>query len=279
MGCHGVVVAWCHNGVVAPWWCHGGGLRFLRKFSRKLWSRSGHFSTNPFPPPTPAPLFTLPSLSSFPMASAADSAAAAAAPAAPAVPADVIRGDDIERTTLYLRSIACGEDGTLTPTVGIVCGSGLSGLSQLLENPVTVPYEHIPGFPSTTGTCCAGGCPAPRFCHPRLLDDSSARILVWCGCVCVLDVLDVVCLFWLAWPALWLSLAVAWFAWRGSVVWRLVLPGACFPCYQCTATLVSSCLARSKASGSWRHAAASITMRATVLPRYARACLPRVAPP
>ena len=37
-----------------------------------------------------------------------------------------------------------------TPEVGIICGSGLSGLSNVIENPFTVPYEEIPGFPAAT---------------------------------------------------------------------------------------------------------------------------------
>ena len=34
------------------------------------------------------------------------------------------------------------------PQVGIVCGSGLSGLAATLENPLTVEYGRIPGFPA-----------------------------------------------------------------------------------------------------------------------------------
>ena len=36
------------------------------------------------------------------------------------------------------------------PEVGIICGSGLSGLSKNIENPKTIVYEDIPGFPSAT---------------------------------------------------------------------------------------------------------------------------------
>lgn len=36
------------------------------------------------------------------------------------------------------------------PLVGIVCGSGLGGLSKCLENPLTVKYEDIPQFPKST---------------------------------------------------------------------------------------------------------------------------------
>ena len=37
------------------------------------------------------------------------------------------------------------------PQIGIVCGSGLSGLSQTLTNTITVEYKAIPGFPPSTG--------------------------------------------------------------------------------------------------------------------------------
>mmetsp|Transcript_7719 Transcript_7719/g.7812 ORF Transcript_7719/g.7812 Transcript_7719/m.7812 type:complete len:286 (+) Transcript_7719:99-956(+) len=36
------------------------------------------------------------------------------------------------------------------PTVGIICGSGLSNLSESIENSVTFNYEDIPGFPQAT---------------------------------------------------------------------------------------------------------------------------------
>jgi len=36
------------------------------------------------------------------------------------------------------------------PVVGVICGSGLSGLSNCVENPVTVYFHDIPGFPQAT---------------------------------------------------------------------------------------------------------------------------------
>ena len=36
------------------------------------------------------------------------------------------------------------------PTTGIICGSGLSGLSKTLTNATTIKYGDIPGFPSHT---------------------------------------------------------------------------------------------------------------------------------
>ncbi len=37
------------------------------------------------------------------------------------------------------------------PQVGIVCGSGLSGLAGAIRNIHKVPYEKIPGFGKSTG--------------------------------------------------------------------------------------------------------------------------------
>jgi xanthosine phosphorylase len=36
------------------------------------------------------------------------------------------------------------------PLIGIVLGSGLGSLADQLENPITIPYEDLPGFPKTT---------------------------------------------------------------------------------------------------------------------------------
>ena len=36
------------------------------------------------------------------------------------------------------------------PTVGLVLGSGLSGLANAIEQPDTIPYEEIPGWPVST---------------------------------------------------------------------------------------------------------------------------------
>lgn len=37
------------------------------------------------------------------------------------------------------------------PVVGIVCGSGLSGLADAVRDVVYVPYENLPGFAKSTG--------------------------------------------------------------------------------------------------------------------------------
>lgn len=38
------------------------------------------------------------------------------------------------------------------PKVAIICGSGLGGLADLLENKEVFPYKNIPRFPTSTGT-------------------------------------------------------------------------------------------------------------------------------
>lgn len=40
--------------------------------------------------------------------------------------------------------------GGIKPVVGIVLGSGLGKLANLIENPVVIPYSEIPGFPVST---------------------------------------------------------------------------------------------------------------------------------
>jgi len=42
------------------------------------------------------------------------------------------------------------------PRVGVVLGSGLGGLADELEHPVEIPYEEIPGWPSSTAAGHAG---------------------------------------------------------------------------------------------------------------------------
>ena len=40
----------------------------------------------------------------------------------------------------------------IVPTIGIICGSGLGGLADLIEDAVTVEYKDIPNFAISTGT-------------------------------------------------------------------------------------------------------------------------------
>jgi len=46
--------------------------------------------------------------------------------------------------------------GGRTPRLGIVLGSGLGGLADLLEDAVALPYAEIPGFPTSTVAGHAG---------------------------------------------------------------------------------------------------------------------------
>jgi len=46
--------------------------------------------------------------------------------------------------------------GGRTPRLGIVLGSGLGGLADLLEDAVAIPYAEIPGFPPSTVAGHAG---------------------------------------------------------------------------------------------------------------------------
>merc|ERR1711936_1123582 len=39
---------------------------------------------------------------------------------------------------------------THRPKIGIICGSGLGGLAELIKDPDVFPYEDIPGFPQST---------------------------------------------------------------------------------------------------------------------------------
>lgn len=46
--------------------------------------------------------------------------------------------------------------GGYQPKIGIILGSGLGGMATAIENPVTVPYEEIEGFPRSTVSGHAG---------------------------------------------------------------------------------------------------------------------------
>lgn len=40
---------------------------------------------------------------------------------------------------------------SIKPIVGIICGSGLGNIAELVENKVILSYEEIPDFPRSTG--------------------------------------------------------------------------------------------------------------------------------
>ncbi len=50
----------------------------------------------------------------------------------------------------YLRA-QLSSNNVPCPQIGIICGSGLSGLSQTLTSTITIKYNSIPGFPAETG--------------------------------------------------------------------------------------------------------------------------------
>lgn len=54
-------------------------------------------------------------------------------------------------TALYVRSML--PEALQKPRVAIVCGSGLGGLADTIENDpkVEIPYGQIPNFPQSTG--------------------------------------------------------------------------------------------------------------------------------
>lgn len=37
------------------------------------------------------------------------------------------------------------------PTIGVICGSGLSALGDIVEEKYDIPYEQIKQFPKSTG--------------------------------------------------------------------------------------------------------------------------------
>lgn len=51
----------------------------------------------------------------------------------------------------YVRSIT-----NIEPKMGIICGSGLSGLKSLIDNQIIIPYADIPHFPRSTVVGHAG---------------------------------------------------------------------------------------------------------------------------
>ncbi len=42
-------------------------------------------------------------------------------------------------------------DNLQNPRVGVICGSGLSGLVNSFRDMVLIPYDSIPGFATSTG--------------------------------------------------------------------------------------------------------------------------------
>lgn len=53
--------------------------------------------------------------------------------------------DKLQESLQYVKSLT-----NIQPKIGIVCGSGLGGLCDIIENPVSIPYAKIPHFPRST---------------------------------------------------------------------------------------------------------------------------------
>ncbi|MBS1616532.1 MAG: purine-nucleoside phosphorylase [Bacteroidetes bacterium] len=53
--------------------------------------------------------------------------------------------DRIQKTTEFLRS-----NTTLSPRVGIILGSGLGGLVDVVKTETAIPYDKVPNFPQST---------------------------------------------------------------------------------------------------------------------------------
>ncbi len=69
--------------------------------------------------------------------------------------------------------------GPVRPLLGVVCGSGLGGLAEMLKDQLVIKYSDIPNFPQSTGefrpcAVTADGAvivsrltPNPVFCSSR----------------------------------------------------------------------------------------------------------------
>jgi len=55
--------------------------------------------------------------------------------------------EEVEQICTYLRT----KTQIQTPEIGIICGSGLGGLADLITQPDVIEYADIPGFPLSTG--------------------------------------------------------------------------------------------------------------------------------
>lgn len=53
--------------------------------------------------------------------------------------------DKLQESLQYVKSLT-----NVQPKIGIVCGSGLGGLCDIIENQVSIPYAKIPHFPRST---------------------------------------------------------------------------------------------------------------------------------
>ena len=54
------------------------------------------------------------------------------------------------RESLDVAAAAIGDRIDVEPRVGLILGSGLGAFADTLANSVAIPYEEIPGWPSST---------------------------------------------------------------------------------------------------------------------------------
>ena len=65
------------------------------------------------------------------------------------------------------------------PKVGIICGSGLGGLADLVEQADVISYTQIPEFPVSTGVCV---CVCVCVC---VVCECLCACVYTCMCVCL----------------------------------------------------------------------------------------------
>lgn len=58
------------------------------------------------------------------------------------------RVERIHKSADYVKKIL--DENGLQPKIGIILGSGLGRLTDLIEDPLVIPYKEIPGFPVST---------------------------------------------------------------------------------------------------------------------------------
>ncbi|XP_027195731.2 purine nucleoside phosphorylase-like isoform X2 [Dermatophagoides pteronyssinus] len=57
----------------------------------------------------------------------------------------IITHEEIDESVKYLQTKV-----SIKPTIGIICGSGLGGLANLITEPISIEYKDIPHFPVST---------------------------------------------------------------------------------------------------------------------------------
>lgn len=66
--------------------------------------------------------------------------------------------DEVEEICKMIRN-----QTSYRPTIGVICGTGLSALGDMVEEKDVIPYEKIPQFPRSTGNVL------PKLCMNRMI--------------------------------------------------------------------------------------------------------------